>query len=410
VFSLANSLEEFEASSLPQNPNSFSIDASQLIDTVITIEKTQSQKYRKIVVQGERMVTCATFAVDSLWDDTDNETTPVRRGSEQSYKHAVAELAVYAETNDLVRQSDAFHNVYSAFYVPYFGDEEDGEYFEGKFPAVANDGWVLYDEPNIPLIWNSRKTLPWTPLQVGVDYSSLSGFDADQLGDDLEPGDDKLLPLSAWINTKYEDSEWKRYAPAEMLGFEVSPREMGLGLNVRGNPRHILAGTDFDDANPSLIKPKYDWKRMLVTLAFESGERLSLTEVDDEADESDGTIIISVPEAHLWYVAENAIYGVSHDSATGGELLRTNAPLVVRNDREKLARVMAGAIARYHRNRYRARIQVRGVALWQEYLGNLIECINDGTEDTAELKSPITSVEWEFEQSYRSSIRTGYSE
>jgi hypothetical protein len=223
-----------------------------------------------------------------------------------------------------------------------------------------------------------------------------------------------LFRPMVFFPTREVSSEPANYRQAEALGIELSPMTDQIGVSLRCNPPHLIASADFDvdDAatNPSLTSPLYDFRKMLVTLAFPGTHRIQLVSTDEDADESAGTKVVDVPGAQCWYLAEGTVYSSDPDDPTGKGVLATTQPLIVRDDRERLSRVMAGAIARYRRNRYRARIFVHGLSPWHQYLGHLISTINDGTTDTADLKSPITGVEWEFEREYRSIIRTGYAE
>jgi hypothetical protein len=239
------------------------------------------------------------------------------------------------------------------------------------------------------------------------------GEDA-EMGETLEPGDEGLFRPLVLFPTNFPGGDPAMYRQAEEIGIEVSTLTDQIGISLRCQPPHLIAQSDFDvgdaETNPSLVLPKYDYRKMLATLAFPGTHRIQLVSFDDVLDESAGTKVIDVPGAHCWYLAEGTVYGVDRSDATGKTLLATEEPLIVRDDRERLSRVMAGAIARYRRNRYRAVIHVHGLASWHQYLGHLISTINDGTTDTADLKSPITGVEWEFEREYRSIIRTGYAE
>jgi len=400
VFTLANLDESYNDVEVPANANSFSIDATQLVDAVVTIEKTSSQKYRKIIVRGERLVSCGSFAFEEL-DRTAMIDKAWTTEAQQGYEDAAGSLPGDAEFNDRLRASGNWDAVYTTFNFYYFTTAEAPD---GFFPSVDDFGFVRYEEPNVTFGYDTCKTLDWLPLRAGVDYSSLSPFGAIEELADVEPGEDTLLRPQAWVR----ESSSSELIPAYEAGFEIAVKPDGIGVVIKANPPHVHAKNIF--AGRTLIAPKYDWRETIFTLAWQGTERLQIATTEEDIDECYGTKIIDVPDAHLWYIVEGTVYEIDRDDDTGVTPKRTQNPLIVRDDRARLERIMAGAVARYHRNRYRARIFVHGVTLWQPYLGWLIEYVNDGTEDTAELKSPITSIEWEFEQGYRSTVRTGYSE
>ena len=82
---------------------------------------------------------------------------------------------------------------------------------------------------------------------------------------------------------------------------------------------------------------------------------------------------------------------------------------VLRNDVDRLALVMAGAIARYYNTRARAEIEIVGLRPWGDLVGQIMTVIEEGG-DTQEIKAPITAVDWIAGDRPMTIVRTGFAD
>ena len=147
----------------------------------------------------------------------------------------------------------------------------------------------------------------------------------------------------------------------------------------------------------------------MVTLALLADQPLKL--VFDGGSASGGkknTKVIRVPDAELWYVPANTVVRVDET----GTLRSTISPLILRNDAPRLQIIMAGAIARYHLTRPRAKITLQGYHAWAGLLGQMLRVVEQGAA-TQIIQAPITEVRWsaggDDGKGSRTQIRTGFA-
>ena len=95
-------------------------------------------------------------------------------------------------------------------------------------------------------------------------------------------------------------------------------------------------------------------------MAFESDERIAL-EYTVGGSAVDGIEEIYVPDAEMWLAAPRTIVGMKPSGGSGTFSLTPNALTILRDDRPRLAMILAGAIARYAKSRCRAEVAAAGI-------------------------------------------------
>ena len=169
--------------------------------------------------------------------------------------------------------------------------------------------------------------------------------------------------------------------------------ELDWRIHVNASPNHLLARNHWTSAAATAIEPLYDWQTLVATVAIETDQRLELSSVIKDARPSDGVMVIHDDSAELWYLAPNTAVMV----AGNGNLLRSpGRQVVLRNDADRLALILAGAIARYGRPRARAEIVYRGLLPMGHLLGNILTVVEQPGSDALNIQAPITAVEWEM--------------
>jgi hypothetical protein len=135
-----------------------------------------------------------------------------------------------------------------------------------------------------------------------------------------------------------------------------------FGFEVRMSPRHQLAKNHWGGATASLTPaPKYDWEKLVATVAVETDERFR-AEVDVADGDADRVLEIYVEDASLWWIAPDTVTDV-----TNGALVRAYTASefptgkVLRSDATRLQRVAALAQAWYGRSRAVLELSAQGL-------------------------------------------------
>lgn len=127
--------------------------------------------------------------------------------------------------------------------------------------------------------------------------------------------------------------------------------------------------------------------------------------------DGDGSAVEIPVDAELWVLAPNTIVDVVTDGmgSTGGST-KTSGPAlrVLRNDADRLALRMAGAIARYVISRGRASLTYRGIKPWTYLVGHVLT-VADEAGDVQQIQAVVTSVELQGGSDPRTIVHAGYS-
>lgn len=363
---------------LLSNPLTTEIDVRQEGEGArVVLEGSQAQRYSGIRVLGQQIVCCCTLQAGNSSQNPDlvPKWSPV---DEAAYLQGTFNPADDPEKHDEARRADRFRLVFAALGAP-----EDWDHKRNMAaPRLTPEGELQFASSGA--YQNAiRKTLPWTPLREGHDYRQLPADDAgviESLGD--------LLPAAVWL----WDREARRYVLAEELGISVSVSQVDWGFLLSASPNHLLAFDDWDGANPTRTEPRYSWQSAVFTFAFKIDQRFKMeVELPAGVTPTGGVLELFVPDAELHFLVPGTVVGVRSE----GALQRSpNVHLYeLRNDADRLALVMAGALGRYFAERNRARITVKGFKPWAHMLGTMLTVIDEGG-DTHNLPTPVTGIEW----------------
>lgn len=376
---------------LPANPRRFTATVARTKrNTQTRLSLAGEHRYRYIRVVGKRTVVCCTLkaAYSDLtlrygWSDYE----------ETAYLAGTGNPADSAEKHDQARAGARFRNVFSAFRAPNDWDHQKND----ANMAATEIGLGTSDQYQN---WQ-RNTLTWTPMKTGFDYASdpprdLSG------GNPAE-----LMPPAAWIGVPRAGSTSQSdmlYWPVEKHGMHVAALNNDLGIRIEANPNHLLAKEHWTSAAPTKKNPKWDWRNLIVTLAFETDLRPQIRwETGDPGAE--GEFVIEVPDAELWVLSPNTVFSAKPD----GTLITVGpAARIVRNDMAHLQMVMAGAKSRYAAGRARAEIVQQGIWPLQNLLGQIMTALDDG-HGIQNMAAPITQCTWQFEPSPQTTLHAGFA-
>jgi len=400
IFTLTKTPSTFAAVTLPANPDQFTVNPTTE-DGVIAASAEISARERvdRVEVVGERIVSC--FTVDaavkrSLWS----------AAQEAAYKAGTGTPGDAAELHDRARCDDRHALVYQAFAAPVAWDWDYG-YAAPVLNALGQVAGLGADRQT-----EFRNTLPLMPLKKGGDYTTAPP--------DLADAVDEYVPPLALVQIS-ADMGW---APADALA-GMDQTEAGLaakvgaasiialarewGLIVDFDHNHALAKNHWSSDSPadSELDPEtegMDYDTMDLTLAAKTDQRLRCYK-DETQPENDGSKrVIEVPGARLEWLTRSTVIGASVDG-TGSYSPATG--VILRNDNQKLHQIMAGAIERYLKNRFRVVIIWNEIKPWVARLGQIL-VMGPSEGDLQQEWALVTSVSFDFERG-TTTLKAGYA-
>ncbi len=384
VYSLSAKAISFAGTALPANAHPFRLRASKMPAAVsVQVVRTHDHRYSRIRLIGERIVVCKSYSVEdgtleARWSDA----------RETLYKDGAGAAKGVAD-HERVRKEDYLADVFQAFGLAE-GIHPLAPCLDGEGGVKASSGYHGNAQTFV------RETLPWLPMFAGRDYCVAGATD-------FAP-DDAILGLIrplVWL----WNAVAQKYELADTVHVGVSALRTDWGFRLAATPNHLLASGDWADARPDLDHPVYDWRATVATLAFRSDYRLALQyDVPGATDQS--TLVIHCPGAELWYIHAGTHIRRS-DQGTWMDVAEAN--VVARSDAPHLARIMAGAIARYARPRGRAEVQFAGLAPYGSLLGAILTTVEEAGGDAQAIEAPVTSVDWRFQPVPMTIVKAGFA-
>lgn len=402
VYAITSVAQSFGGITLPHNPNVVSIPVDTFPEAIsVRVVETLDHQYSRINVFGSRIVVCCSLEglppppkpeepplppqetdLEGLWTDE----------LQAAYEAGTGTPSDPEEDHDAVRSQDRFRSVFQYFGAPVFWDHKGGTaapFFDDNARLVTTNPPTIADFQA-----EVRSTLSWMPLFEGFDYSTDPPTDENTSG----PNPELLPPVCYILDEDINEPVLKRrpwYFPADTKRFSVSVLRNEWGLAVNFSPNHTLGLNDFPDdpTAPTRNEPQFDWRRMKMTIAFESDQRIALRfeRLQGQSPIAE-TLNIFVDGAECWYLAPNTIVGVEETNRL--QFKRSGKKgRVLRNDVDRLAFVMAGAIARYNVTRARAEIKIKGLWPWPFLIGQIVDVIQQAGQTTF-IGGPITAIEW----------------
>lgn len=391
VFALTATEASFGGKALPVNPNTVEVTVGESVDSIqTTLVRTREHRYGRIRVLGARVLVCCSLRAG------DGSLVPKWTAAlEALYKAGAGAAEDDPALHDKARAADVYRPVYQSYGAP-----SEWDFQSGKARPVVNGAGELQAGQSAPYQVKVRGTLSYLPLREGFDYAVDPPLDRNPEGHEPD-----LLPPMAWV---YDDED-QRYVPAEEYRISVLAPKADWGVFLQASPNHVLALNHF--TGDTETEPRFDYERLVATVALRSDERLALEyelPLEDEGDAhapSDGSLDLVDESAELWYLAPGTVVGVDESG-----VLRSSGSTgrVLRNDASRLTLLMAGAIARYANERARAEIVAKGTIAWQGLLGAILTCLETGG-DTHAVQGVITSVEWTFGENPLTTIKAGFA-
>lgn len=378
VFSILETPITIGSFSLPANGYQDSINSFDLIDLRPKLHVSQALHYDKVVVRGERVITCMSWFFE-------NSTL------ERAWT-AGEEAAYEAETEDDERATDKYERVFSTVRVPR-GWNWTYTTIDDSTPAVATpfqNSEAEFFTTSVASAWNQgHKFERWIPLEVPGAVS------------DTEP---EFREPFAWVEVPGEPFKFiflDKLATIELSRAQIRmlDREMGFTFSSRIN--HIFGLDTFD--GDSDIEPEVDYRSMGITAAVKTDHHMQVTRTITNAapTEVDKTLFIEVADAHFWWMADGTVTDITdRDHVFSG-------PTVLRDDSERLRAIATFAQAWYGQQRATIEYVFDGIGVFHP-AGMLITAAAVGW-NVEKVGTVVTERRWNFKEA-TTSVRTGWQE
>lgn len=411
VFALSGEDVSFGQYTMPKNTNLAEVRVDEDIGLEgNTIVRSIDHRYRRIKVTGRPVIVCFTLwasdtaATTGTLPPLEQRATLVKKWTdtqEDAYRAGKAGSSDAAE-HDLARAADSLVNVFQLY-----GAKLDWDFHAAQIlPDIDAENDEIIGLIGEPFFGDGqqqavRRTLAFLPLKEGFDYHVDPPTDANLA--DIVP--DFMRPV-AWVYNTDDTIGATGYMRCEDVAIGVHISQNDWGVFLQGNPAHRLAADHWTGAADTLVDPLFDWKTLIVTLAIEIDWKLTLLYEDTTADDDGSEKIIEVPDAEYWYLAPETVIGIDASgkailsptttktvpSGSGGTPSQQyKVGTVLRNDTDRLAYAMAGALARYQNERARAELRFRGFRPFTNLLGMILKTVVSGGSVTP-VGSVISSV------------------
>ncbi len=388
VYALSAQEYTFGDETLPSNPNTVRVVAGETPDNVQTrVVQTEDHGYQKVRVRGERILCCCTLRGSAVADPYSGSLTSKWDANlEADYLDGTGNAGSDPGSHDSIRERDEYRTVFR-----HYGAPIDWDWNEGTAAVKLDDSGQVEDGEAAAYQNTVRKTERWTPLQEQLDYSTDPATDNNAAGQEPD-----FRPPAVWVGKKDTAHPLgfmaeKYYTPIDQIGLGVQASRTDLGVVLTGKKNHILADNHWAGAKSTNFPPLWDHDELVATIAFATDQRLALEYELPEASPSGGVLDLVVRGAEFWWLAPSTVVGIDEE----GHLIQTGAGRELRNDRDRLLFVMAGALSRYYASRSRASILINGLAPWGPLVGQILTVVEAGGS-SQRMAAPITAVQWTF--------------
>lgn len=426
VFALTALDIGFKGVNIPKNPNTVSINRTENKHLFrARVVQTNERRVDRVEVIGKRIVVCGTL-VGARVSNLKAQTSPDTTKATLIPKWSTAIETDYIGANGLVAQTPTagalvfdearkdkvkYGEVYCHYGAPLNWDMDGG-----SWSVMCNDDGSITKGPYQNV---TRETVNWIPLKQGFDYTQQPPVD-NTVGGVYETN--VQTPL-AWIynenfiaaDSSVGGSTWSikpRYQACFLDGIHVGVPYLDWGVHLSAHPQHQMARNHWSDTQLQTTvldfeQPDYDHQTLIATVAIESDHRIRLAyQLPANLAAGDGSVMtIHHDDAEMWCVLPNTAVSIDTD----GTILTTSAaPQILRNDTDRLALVLAGAIVRYAYARAKGDFGFRGFFLATDLMGAICTVYQEGDNSQA-INSPLTEMEWVLDPSPQSTIKAGYA-
>jgi len=370
----------------------------------VSILQAESARYDAVEVVAGRLVTCFSISyqdgtLERAW--TAAEEVAYLAGAQDATGYASWTKAEKQARSDRRRAAEDLARVFRLFRIPADWDWTAKGGVGGLDFAYANpiyaDGEL--DTAHAAEYWNSfRRILPYLPLEDGRNYASMHFPSARITGD--EP---RYMTPFAVVRDE-ADSTWRLVHALGMRELGVPngsvraiSREMAVEVSM--HPAYLLARNHWTGAEPGKAEPRFDWQRMILTVAMETDERLRVAVVRPGHSISNTSRLLRIfqPDMTLWYLLPQTVVGIDAD----GDLERvaagaTKDKRILRDDTSRARALAEAAIAYYGAERAAMRLRWTGI---DDHipLARLITTVDIATGESITANSIVSEITWNAE-------------
>ena len=386
------SLYAFSMTDVPSRVGGFTFPANPFwvdltIDVGVTLKRAVVRTdslgtYDKIVVEGERVVSCFSVEIDPL-----DGRAPI----EIAWPAADAVAYKAADKAERERKKDLWERVYRMFRLP---DDFDWSGYNAFNPSFDNDGRI--DVATVAPFWNvMHRFLGWLPIPVSSSVAAESPVPGmtrplvfvQKFNEDTGDPTGEWL----WIESPPLDDDGKPLFEKGSLTMHNREGLFEVGFNTHHYlaRNHLLPDPDDDDA---VSPPVFDYERMVATIAVEAD---SVPRVQVTTQVTGGltsrTLTIHVPGVQVWVVGTGStVIGLNAD----GSLAYYTGSGVARDDTDQLRAVAALARSVYGKRRSAIRLTEEGIWSTAE-LGTMVRAVTIDQQRTL-VNSVVTELSWDF--------------
>jgi hypothetical protein len=370
----------------------------------LLVRTTTRAAYNRVVVRGERIRVMGSFC----YGDNGQLIKGWSNANETDYNNPGG---ADAEEKDRRRTREKYAAVWSRHLVKRSWDGRTGNEIGGAAAPllfrVTADG-TLQDDAVGDWWRGGKRFLRETFLRREWDYTVDPPADNATSETDID-----YLPIIVLLKddlaASQQHQKTDKWFHLERLGkafegigggFQVTPLDTQLGVEIKTSPAHLLAGGDFTGST-EFNSPEFDYKKLVVTAAMEHDQRIKV--VRTIAGGETRELIIDVPDCHFWWIHPEAVIGVKDDGS-----LEKSATRIIRDDRPRLGAIGAAASAWYSVPRQAVTFPLRRIRAWVNP-GRLITSIS-GFSVPIPVNAIVTSLTYDFRGTGMVSVQTGWGE
>lgn len=302
--------------------------AVNIDETLIDLQTTEVPPYDEVVVEGGPIICCGTLSnnsgtLTSGWDST-AQSTFITGGADEANSKAIRGSSECADVFVRYRALPVSPN-------DYLGCDNGSGTAQSMCPEIEWNGTTATvgsgdRTPHLP----STRFLRWIPQSTGTTNTGT-----DTRSDDAKEASPQM-PIRVFRDDGSNEYDLLNPPDRTWDTPTVSPDDRGPAVRIDYPYPEVLAETEWTGSpGPSPKDPTLtttyeagDWRDLYVTVAVESGQRLSISELRSGVTDPKRRLVIRRDDFQCWLIRS----GTSLYVDESGSLLTATSNRLVRND------------------------------------------------------------------------------